>query len=51
MLEWIGMIEESCGLKGRLNIVFDQCWFYRYGNSEVINELGGRAGRCIDRRR
>ncbi len=44
MLEWIEKVEQSCGLQGRLNIVFDQYWSYRYGSREVIKELGGVAG-------
>ncbi len=44
MLEWLEKVEQSCGLQGRLNIVFDQYWSYRYGSREVTKELGGVAG-------
>ncbi len=44
LLKWLSMVEESCGLEGRINIVIDQYWFYRYGDRGVINELGGQAG-------
>ena len=42
---WHAAVEAKTRLAGRVNMLFDQVYFYRYGDyRSVIDELGGAAG-------
>jgi hypothetical protein len=43
--KWHALVEEKTGLEGRINMFFDQVYFYHYGGyDKVIDEFGGVEG-------